>query len=158
MPGKGIYVSRARPAEGSGLLGRPIPVLSPTPIILSSVCWTASGFYLFVPCQAPGLGLQAPEQALRSRGKQVLGLAECWVRCGANGGGQALAMVLRVARQAPLSTAASFALDFLGFFPTVPNLSSRGTSSYQGKGTGARERAPETGVSSRGGFPARCLH
>lgn len=53
--------------------------------------------------RAPGLGLQAPAEALRSRGKQVLGLAGAV--CGdrsANGGGQALAMVLRAALQASL--------------------------------------------------------
>lgn len=81
--------------------------------------------------QAPGLGLQAPAEALRSRGKQVLGLAECcvrrperqWWRPSPGHGAEG--------RPPGLSTAASFALDFLGFFPSLPNLSSRGTSSYQ---------------------------
>lgn len=157
-------VGWASPGEGSGLLGRPIPAqmgrsaLAPSHPVICMLDWVWLLCALFhTKPLALGYGPQwigSPEIT----GKQVLGLAKCWVlrpkrQCSWLGPGHG-------AESCPLllsSTAARFALNFLGFLPTVPILISKDMSSYQGTGAGSRRESLSGSASSRGDFLPRCL-
>lgn len=128
------------------------------PVTLSSACWTGSGFCALCSTPSPWPWATGPSGSPEITGKQVLGLAKCWVlrpkrQCSWLGPGHG-------AESCPLllsSTAARFALNFLGFLPTVSILISKDMSSYQGTGAGSRRESLSGSASSRGDFLPRCL-